>query len=208
MSYSITDLSADCYPETTVLVNKLGIRSQEALDDLERVVTGIHTVEIVKEQSEELLSFAFYRNLHKRLFGDLYEWAGELRKVDMSKQGTSFCRVENLEEIGNAIFQWLRKHKELRGMKRERFVKELADLYHRINMLHPFREGNGRTQRLFFTLLIRRAGYEIDFAATDTDALMIATVYAAQGVMDYLYGYFDRVIVGSSEKDAFGSDDA
>ena len=93
-------------------------------------------------------------------------------------------------------------------MKRERFVKELADLYHRINMLHPFREGNGRTQRLFFTLLIRRAGYEIDFAATDTDALMIATVYAAQGVMDYLYGYFDRVIVGSSERDAFGSDDA
>ena len=208
MSYSITDLSADCYPETTVLVNKLGIRSQDALDDLERVVTGIHTVEIVKEQSEEPLSFAFYRNLHKRLFGDLYEWAGELRKVDMSKQGTSFCRVENLEEIGNAIFQWLRKHKELRGMKRERFVKELADLYHRINMLHPFREGNGRTQRLFFTLLIRRAGYEIDFAATDTDALMIATVYAAQGVMDYLYGYFDRVIVGSSERDAFGSDDA
>lgn len=208
MSYSITDLSADCYPETTVLVNKLGIRSQEALDDLERVVTGIHTVEIVKEQSEEPLSFAFYRNLHKRLFGDLYEWAGELRKVDMSKQGTSFCRAENLEEIGNAIFQWLRKHKELRGMKRERFVKELADLYHRINMLHPFREGNGRTQRLFFTLLIRRAGYEIDFAATDTDALMIATVYAAQGVMDYLYGYFDRVIVGSSERDAFGSDDA
>ena len=208
MSYSITDLSADCYPETTVLVNKLGIRSQEALDDLERVVTGIHTVEIVTEQSEEPLSFAFYRNLHKRLFGDLYEWAGELRKVDMSKQGTSFCRAENLEEIGNAIFQWLRKHKELRGMKRERFVKELADLYHRINMLHPFREGNGRTQRLFFTLLIRRAGYEIDFASTDTDALMIATVYAAQGVMDYLYGYFDRVIVGSSERDAFGSDDA
>ena len=208
MSYSITDLSADCYPETTVLVNKLGIRSQEALNDLERVVTGIHTVEIVKEQSEEPLSFAFYRNLHKRLFGDLYEWAGELRKVDMSKQGTSFCRAENLEEIGNAIFQWLRKHKELRGMKRERFVKELADLYHRINMLHPFREGNGRTQRLFFTLLIRRAGYEIDFAATDTNALMIATVYAAQGVMDYLYGYFDRVIVGSSERDAFGSDDA
>lgn len=42
MSYSITDLSADCYPETTVLVNKLGIRSLEALDDLERVGTGIH----------------------------------------------------------------------------------------------------------------------------------------------------------------------
>ena len=63
-----------------------------------------------------------------------------------------------------------------------------------MNMLHPFREGNGRTQRLFFTLLIRRAGYEIDFERCDMDELMIATIYAAQGVMDYLRGFFEREI--------------
>ena len=61
-------------------------------------------------------------------------------------------------------------------------------------MLHPFREGNGRTQRLFFTLLICHAGYAINFAYCDTDALMTATIHAAHGVMDYLYQFFDREI--------------
>jgi cell filamentation protein len=61
-------------------------------------------------------------------------------------------------------------------------------------MLHPFREGNGRTQRLFFTLLIRRAGYNIDFAALDLDELLIATIYAAQGISNLLYSFFDKAI--------------
>ena len=61
-------------------------------------------------------------------------------------------------------------------------------------MLHPFREGNGRTERLFFMLLIRRCGYRIDFAECDMDALMIATIYAAQGVPNYLTSFFQEAI--------------
>ena len=195
MGYSTEDLSENCYPGTTVLINKLDIRSQAALDDVERVVTGIHTVEIEKEKFDEPFTFEYYKSLHKRLFGDLYDWAGELRKVNLSKKGTNFSSTENLEEIGSAVFDRLQRKKEFRDLRRKAFVKEIADLYHSINMLHPFREGNGRTQRLFFTLLIRRAGYDINFSATDTDALMIATIYAAQGVMDYLREYFDQTII-------------
>ena len=62
-------------------------------------------------------------------------------------------------------------------------------------MLHPFREGNGRTQRLFFTLLIQRAGYSIHFADCDTDLLMYATILAAQGVHDYLRHFFEVSIL-------------
>ena len=84
---------------------------------------------------------------------------------------------------------------ELRGLPRDTFIHEITDLYHEINMLHPFREGNGRTQRLFFTLLIRRAGYDISFADYDTDRLMIATILAAQGVMDHLEDFFRTAII-------------
>ena len=195
MAYSSEDLSENCYPGTTVLINKLNIRSQDALDDVERVVTGIHTVEIVKEDSVEPFTFDYYKGLHKRLFGDLYDWAGEIRKVDMSKKGTIFCKAENLEEIGTAVFDRLQRKKEFKKLSRKSFVKELADLYNSINILHPFREGNGRTQRLFFTLLIRRAGHDINFSSTDPDALMIATIYAAQGIMDHLRKYFDQAII-------------
>ena len=78
MGYSTEDLTANCYPGTSVLINKLDIRSQAVLDDVERVVTGIHTVEIEKEGSAEPFTFDYYKSLHKRLFGELYDWAGEL----------------------------------------------------------------------------------------------------------------------------------
>lgn len=64
-------------------------------------------------------------------------------------------------------------------------------------MLHPFREGNGRTERLFFSLLIRRCGYRIDFAECDMDVLMMATIYAAQGVPTYLTSFFREAIRGA-----------
>ncbi len=194
MSYAISSTTADCYPGTTVLINKLGLHSQEMLDEVERVMTGVQTVEIEKEQSSEPFTFNFYLNLHRRLFGDIYDWAGKLRTIDLSKKGTTFYSADNLKSIGTAIFDRLQQRSEFRGLPRGTFVRELAELYHSLNMLHPFREGNGRTERLFFTLLIRRAGYALNFADCDTDALMVATIYAAQGVMDFLYQFFDREI--------------
>ena len=52
------------------------------------------------------------------------------------------------------------------------------------NHIHPFREGNGRTQRLFIAQLIRYAGYDIDFSEIGGEELMIATIQAANGVQD------------------------
>ena len=61
-------------------------------------------------------------------------------------------------------------------------------------MLHPFREGNGRTQRVFFTQWLRHLGYDFDLADIDPDVFMIATIFAAQGVMDQLEDFFDQTI--------------
>lgn len=72
----------------------------------------------------------------------------------------------------------------------EDFAREIAVLYNDINFLHPFREGNGRTQRVYFTQLIRNCGYDIDFSNVDTDYLMIATIQAAAGVLDHLVEFF------------------
>ena len=61
-------------------------------------------------------------------------------------------------------------------------------------MIHPFREGNGRTQRLFIAQLIAKNGYNIDFSEMDTDELMIATIQSANGVTDYLKDVFRSAI--------------
>ena len=194
MPYSVTASTADCYPNTTVLVNKLGLRSQEALNEAERVAVSVRSVEAENERCTARFTFAFYCKLHERLFSDIYEWAGKLRAVDLSKKGTNFYPAEQLNELGTALFQRLQQKHELVGLSKSDFVSELAEFYHDLNMLHPFREGNGRTQRLFFTLLIRRAGYQINFSECDTDELMMATIFAAQGVKDPLFEFFTRYL--------------
>ena len=77
---------------------------------------------------------------------------------------------------------------------RDTFVFELADFYSDVNYLHPFREGNGRTQRLFFRQLAERFGYHLDFSAVDSELMMLATIHAASGVLDTLLHVFDQII--------------
>jgi cell filamentation protein len=194
MAYSISSTSDDCYPGMTVLVNKMDIREQTALDAAEEVASSVHAMEILQEAPIEPYTFSFYCSLHRRLFGDVYRWAGQVRTIDISKKGTTFCPAADLPELGEKLFQRLAALNEFRDLPKAQFVDEVAEFYHDLNMLHPFREGNGRTQRLFFTLLIERAGYSIHFDEHDPDDLMVATIFAAQGVMDYLKAYFERAI--------------
>ena len=79
-------------------------------------------------------------------------------------------------------------------MENGAFLDELTELYHELNMLHPFREGNGRTLRLFVTLLVRNAGRDIDFTHTDSDLLTIATIKAAQGDRTLLRSVFEELV--------------
>ena len=74
------------------------------------------------------------------------------------------------------------------------FAEELLDLYERTNELHPFREGNGRTQRVFLAQLAQNAGYRLGFSCVDADELMIATIYAAQGIDLPLKNVLDKII--------------
>ena len=104
----------DCYPDTTVLINKLGITKQSELSFAEqRIVTGIYTL-LEKETSFENVNFDFYKSLHRQLFCDLYEWAGTLRTINISKKGTAFCKVDELERLGELKFQKLAE----RGFRR------------------------------------------------------------------------------------------
>ena len=124
----------------------------------------------------------------------MYEWAGELRKADISKKGTSFCKVNELENLCKACFKRLEKANYFKSVSREKFVEEIVDLYVTTNFLHPFREGNGRTQRIFISKLIKYNGYEFNFSNINPDLLMIATIKAANGVTDDLYNIFDSEI--------------
>lgn len=74
------------------------------------------------------------------------------------------------------------------------FIEDIVDFYCITNMLHTFREGNGRTQRIFISQLIQFSGYSIDFDKIDTDELMMATIQAANGINDNLKRIFKNAI--------------
>lgn len=192
--YSMEGTQKDCYPDTTVLVNKLGIKNQEELNSVERQFVLLRSSQVEKEAVFENVSFDFYKSLHKNLFGDLYEWAGTVRNINISKKGTVFCNYDDLEKIGKLKFQRLSELNYLKKLNKSTFLDELSELYHDLNMLHPFREGNGRTLRLFITLLVRNAGYNLNFSECDSDLLMIATIKAAQGDLSLLREVFEELI--------------
>ena len=192
--YSMEGSQENCYPNTTVLINKLGIQDQSELNSVERQFVLLKSSQAEQETIFKNIDFNFYKELHKQLFGDLYEWAGTVRSMNISKKGTVFCNFEDIERIGTLKFQRLAEQNYLKGLTKSRFIDELTEFYHDINMLHPFREGNGRTLRLFITLLVRNAGYTLNFSDCDSDLLMIATIKAAQGDLSLLKEVFSELV--------------
>lgn len=194
MGYKLDSIQQDCYPNTTVLINKLDITDEKLLAETESVFASFKAAQLIEQPLKSDFSFDDYKALHSYLFSDLYEWAGTVRKIDMSKMTTRFTACDRIEEQGQRIFSRLHSMDYFRGLARAELVAEVADLYHTLNLLHPFREGNGRTQRVFFTQLIRAAGYDIDYSELNSELLMIGSIQAASGVMDNLVTFFDENI--------------
>lgn len=192
MGYSIDASNANCYEGTTCLINKFDIKDDKKLAEIEADIT-LAKAAILESQSPKLpLDFEYYKYIHRFLFEDIYEWAGKLRTVNISKKGTSFCPVEELEDLCVKCFKRLKRNNYFLNLSKNEFVNEIVDFYITTNMLHPFREGNGRTQRIFISKLIHYNGYKFEFSNIDSDELMQATISAAHGVSDGLIEIFSE----------------
>lgn len=194
MAYSLDSISDGCYENSTVLINKFDIRDAKKLDMLEQSITSALIAKAAIEIPFENVDFEFYKELHKYVFGDIYEWAGKIRLVNMSKKGTNFCPFEKIEQAGNRLFVGLKNQNYLKEMNDEEFLDEFVNLYCELNYLHPFREGNGRIQRLFLVMLLRNAGKRIDFSTIDRDLFMIATIKSVSGDIFLLRDIFKECI--------------
>ena len=190
MGYSLDPLQDGCYENSNVLINKFDIRDEKELEMMERNLTSYLMAQATIEIPFEDVNFEFYKNLHKYVFGEIYDWAGTIRKVDMSKSGTKFCPANEIEKRGKNIFDRLETQNYLKGFKGEEFINEFVNLYCELNYLHPFREGNGRIQRQFLLMLLNNMGKHIDFKDIDRDLLMIATIKSVKGDLFMLKDIF------------------
>ena len=123
-----------------------------------------------------LLSVTHYRAIHHHLFQDVYDWAGRFRTVRLAKDQSAFCFPENIAREMRALFEWLRERRYLRGLDVRRFAREAAHFLAELNAIHPFREGNGRSQLTFLALVAHRAGHPLDLARLDPARMLNAMI--------------------------------
>ena len=163
-----------CYPNSSVLKNKLNIEDEKALSEAEREITAIKTLELIDRPLKGELSFNYIKRLHRHLFSDIYVWAGELRRIDISK-GNIFCQYELIEVNSEILFNELKAENYLEGLDKDTITKRLAYYLGDLNTIHPFREGNGRVQRLFIRELASRMGYLVNFDGITTEEMIQAS---------------------------------
>lgn len=174
-----------CYPGTYVLINKFDIRDPEQLHVIERGITNRKSAELLRRGIDAPFDFNCLKSIHKYLFENIYPFAGQIRNVDISK-GNLFCKAIYIHEQANFIFRKLHKENYLTGLDKKTFIDKLVDYMADINALHPFREGNGRTQRIFFQAFAKNAGYHLCFKDIDKEAFLQADIEAINGKTDKL----------------------
>ncbi len=163
-----------CYPDSDVLINRLGIRDFDKLHVFERKLTMLRLLELIDKPIVGKFDFKHLQAIHKHIFQDMYDWAGQVRTVDIAK-GNMFCNVKFIENQAEEIFSKLKTEQYLEKLEKEQFIKKIAYYFSEINALHPFREGNGRSQREFIRSLSLRNGYVLHFDRVSEDEMMLAS---------------------------------
>ena len=133
---------------STCLINRLGITNTQALNEAEAAISKVAFAELIANPIEPTFNLKHMCRIHHYLFSDIYEWAGQLRQTEISKGGQLFLPYRNIEDVAAEVFYQLQKDSFLRELDETEFAYKAAYYLGRVNMIHPFREGNGRVQAL------------------------------------------------------------
>lgn len=180
--------------ETGTLKNLLGLRTTEELEAAEADITAAAITSVSDGPVLGNFDLEHLQNIHWELFKTIYDWAGEIRTVEISKGNTRFANADVIGAAATALFEDLHKEKLLADLTREQYVQRLAYYYSEINVLHPFREGNGRTERTFFGQLVATAGYRIAWRRMDADENIRVCTLAYEGDEEPLARMLDGLL--------------
>ncbi|HWH31039.1 MAG TPA: Fic family protein [Egibacteraceae bacterium] len=180
-------------PATGVLRNLLGLTTAAELATAEADITFAADVSLIDSPEPGAFDLAHLCRIHRRLFGDIYGWAGEVRTVGIDK-GAPFAHPQFIEEQSAMIFRHLAEERYLVGLPREQFVDRLTHFLSDVNALHPFRDGNGRAQRAFFRHLAAEAGWHLDWTGVTAEENVAASASSLVGDLEPLRRLLDRVV--------------
>ena len=173
-----------CYPGTDLLKNKLNIHDSNKLFELEKQIVLVKSY--ILRQNTSIYGFdkEHFVYIHKFLFEDIYPFAGEFRKENISKGNFTFANWEYIESELDRLLSELKAENYLEGQDKKTLAKRLAYYLSELNVLHPFREGNGRTIREFIRQLAYKNGYILDLTKTTPEEVFYASVKSVYETYD------------------------
>ena len=189
-----------CYKDSDVLINKLNITDEKDLYDAERGLVTLRTAQLNEEPIKGYFDFNHLKSIHKFLFQDVYRWAGDIRNCNIAKQDL-FCLCEYIDSFANGIFGRLKKEQYFIKYSYEIKLKKLVELFADINALHPFREGNGRSQREFIEELAKINGIDLNLTTVSKEDMIIASHDSINGHYEKLFDIFKKNSVPLSEEE-------
>ena len=158
------DVDPYLIPGTKVLRNRLGVSDARRFDRFERRLVADR---IAEGTPIGLFDLAHLRAIHRHLFQDIYDWAGELRTVEINKGGHQFQFRRYIQTGMADVHRRLTQSGFLKGLSSDDFARDAGVVIGDVNYIHPFREGNGRTQAQYLKQLAVQAGHDLDLRRLD-----------------------------------------
>ena len=187
--------SVYCYKGTNVLVNKMNIKDPIALKNYETSVIGLKLMALSKRGITGKFDVSHFVSIHKFLFEDIYPFAGLFRTENIAKDYFQFAEWEYIESELTRLLSELKSENFLANLTKEKFTERLAYYWAELNVLHPFREGNGRTTREFLRQLSLKNGYILNLHKISPQKLFNASIKSIIDTADlekYLYACLEK----------------
>jgi cell filamentation protein len=182
------------YPGTGVLRNNLAIHDQQELSRAEADIVRTALAVLSSRPLPGGYDMAHWQAFHRRIFGGLYPWAGELRTIQIAKPNAFYARPEHIAGYAQGIFVELAREDRLKGLGRTAFLERLTHYHAEMYAVHPFREGNTRSLRTFLGQLAGETGHHIAWEHLDHEQSFAANVRSLNGQNDQLHKLLEQIV--------------
>jgi len=184
-------------PHSGVLLNKFGLSDHDALAREEQVRTGLRGILLKSNPVPGNFDLEHLQSIHQYIFQDIYDWAGQVRTISMAKADlgsvTHFTPPELIKRELDQVFNTLAEENFLRALTRAEFARKAARLLSDINQIHPFRDGNGRTQREFLRQIAESGRHPLHFEVVSRARMVQASIRSAQNDLGMMERLFDEI---------------
>lgn len=166
------------YPDTEILINNFNIRDSKTLFQVESDLTQNRLFELYNSPIKGRFGFRHFIRIHEYIFQDIYPFAGKLRLENIWKGDTFFCKSEFIENSLKKNFEELKEENYLLNLSKADFIYRLSHYMSELNIIHPYREGNGRAIREYIRELALKNNKILNWHCVNNEELLEAAIQA------------------------------